>query len=230
MASLFEFNNATDCDDELAKELSKEINVVLKNQPKINLAIAGGNTPKALYQKLSHSRLPWERVQITLTDERWLDTDHLDSNEKMARKELLKNQAVVAPFIALKSNIVNAQDAVILCDRNLKSHMEKLDLVILGMGEDGHFASIFPDSDNLNSLLDLKQTLYCQAVFPKDKPARMSLTMAYLLTARKIYLRISGDIKRDIVLGVLNNNLDKPYPIAELIRQSCSPIDIYWSL
>ena len=230
MASLYEFNNATDCDDELARVLSKEMSTVLINQPKINMAIAGGNTPKALYQKLSHSHLPWGRVQITLTDERWVNVDHLDSNENMARQKLLRNQAVGASFIGLKSNVENVQEAVLSCDENIKSHMKKLDLVILGMGEDGHFASIFPNLDNLDSLLDLKETLYCQAVFPKDKPARMSLTMAYLLTARKIYLRISGDVKKNIILGILNNSLDKAYPIAELLKQSYSPIDIYWSL
>ena len=230
MANLREFLNAHECDEELTNVLSQEIDVLLKKQPKFNLAIAGGGTPKNLYHKLSQVNLPWDKVQVTLTDERWVNIDNMDSNEKMVREVFFKNKALKASFIPLKNSISNAQEAVELCDKNLKQHMVKLDRVILGMGEDGHFASIFPNTVNLEALLGLNQTHYCLAVLPKEKSDRMSLTLAYLLSAEKIYLRVSGLAKKKILLGILNGAaLKDPYPVTALINQQLCPIEIYWS-
>jgi len=230
MMNLNEFRSAKLCNDELTHALEKNITQILANQPVCNMALAGGNTPKALYTLLSKLPLPWENVQVTLSDERWVAVNHDDSNEKMVRTELLINHAQKARFIPLKNAKHNPLEAMVLCDTNLKHNMPKLDVVVLGMGGDGHFASIFPNMENIHALLDLQQDVTCQAVTPPDKPPRMSLTLAYLLTAQKIYLLISGQKKLKIISEVSRDNSPvTAYPVAALINQQVCPVDVYWS-
>jgi 6-phosphogluconolactonase len=230
MAKMHEFEHSSECDAELADVIESVMSTSLKTQSNFNLAVAGGNTPKALYQKLSLLPLNWHKIKITLTDERWVEPQHTESNENMVRQTLLKNEAKSASFIPLKSNVHDPLQAVKDCDKNLKQSMADLDVVVLGMGEDGHFASIFPNVENLESLLDLKQELFCQAVFPSEKLARMSLTLAYLLNAKTIYLRVSGSVKKQIILNILNGkHLTNDYPVASLLNQIACPVEIYWS-
>ncbi len=230
MMQLNKFESDKLCNDQLANVLGEEINRVLTVQSVCNIALAGGNTPKTLYGLLSKLPLSWENVQVTLSDERWVDVNHDDSNEKMVRTELLINYAQKARFIPLKNAKHNPIDAMVLCDTNLKHNMPKLDVVVLGMGEDGHFASIFPNMENIHALLDLQKGVTCQAVTPPDKPPRMSLTLAYLLTAPKIYLLISGQKKLKIISEVSRDNSPvTAYPVAALINQQVCPVDVYWS-
>ena len=230
MMQLNEFHSTEVCNDQLAKVLGGNISQILSDQPVCNIALAGGNTPKPLYALLSELSLPWEKVQVTLSDERWVGVDHDDSNEKMLRTELLINYAQKARFIPLKNAKHNPSDATALCNTNLKHNMPKLDVVVLGMGEDGHFASIFPNIENIHALLNLQQGGTCQAVFPPGKPPRMSLTLAYLLTAKKIYLLISGQKKKKIITDVSRNNSPvTTYPVTALINQQVCPIEVYWS-
>lgn len=230
MMRLNEFKNAESCNAQLSHVLAEDIEQVLAKKAVCNIAIAGGNTPKALYALLSKLPLPWEKVQVTLSDERWVDVNHNDSNEKMVRTELLINHARKSRFISLKNAKHSPSDAMALCDTNLKHNMPKLDVVVLGMGDDGHFASIFPNIENLQALLDLQQNRTCQAVCPPGKSPRMSLTLAYLLTAKTIYVLISGQRKKDIISNVsLGNSLFASYPVSVLISQQVCPVEVYWS-
>ena len=230
MMQLNEFESAELCNGKLCNVLGENIAKILAHQPNCNMALAGGNTPKTLYGLLSKLPLPWENVQVTLSDERWVDVINDDSNEKMVRTELLINHAQKARFIPLKNAKHNPLDAMALCNTNLKHNMPKLDVVVLGMGEDGHFASIFPNIENIHALLDLQKGVTCQAVTPLDKPPRMSLTLAYLLTAQKIYLLMSGQKKLKIISEVSRDNSPvTAYPVAALIHQNICPIEVYWS-
>ncbi|MEH6345292.1 MAG: 6-phosphogluconolactonase [Bermanella sp.] len=230
MMRLNEFKNTESCNAQLSHVLAEDIDQVLSKKAVCNIAVAGGNTPKALYELLSKLPIPWEKVQVTLSDERWVDVKHNDSNEKMVRTELLINHAKKSRFIPLKNAKHSPSDAIALCDTNLKHNMPTLDVVVLGMGDDGHFASVFPNIENLQVLLDLQQIRACQAVCPPGKDPRMSLTLAYLLTARKIYLLIFGQRKKNIISSVsLGNSLSASYPVAALINQQVCPVEVYWS-
>ena len=230
MMRLNEFKNPEACNAQLSHVLGESIDKVLVQKAVCNMALAGGNTPKALYALLSKLPLPWEKIQVTLSDERWVDVNHNDSNEKMVRTELLINHAKKSRFIPLKNAKHSPSDAMSLCDSNLKHNMPKLDIVVLGMGDDGHFASVYPNIENLQALLNLQQSRTCQAVCPTGKSPRMSLTLAYLLTAKTIYLLISGQRKKDIISNVsLGNSLSASYPVSTLINQQICPVEVYWS-
>lgn len=223
------FNTIEQCEDALLNELTHQINHSLDNQKTVSLALAGGSTPKGLYQKLSDSELAWSKLKVTLTDERWVDIHHSDSNENMLKQTLFRNHARVAQFIALKNSENTPQAGQIRTDHLLKHNVEKLDYVVLGMGEDGHFASIFPNMKNTDDLLDLAQSAFCLPANPKDKPSRMSLTLSYLLSAQQIYIFIKGALKRQLIEQESVANTSQSLPIHYLLTQTLCPVTVYWS-
>jgi 6-phosphogluconolactonase len=168
-----------------------------------SLALAGGSTPAPVYQRLSHAIIAWEKVTILLTDERQAPADHPDSNERMLRATLFQNHAAAARFAPM-------QDDLIMRHR-------PFDAVLLGMGEDGHFASLFPRSPVLTRGLDLVSDQYVLSV-PAGDPAppqpRYSLTLHALSGAGAVILLITGDAKRAVLGRARADNL----PVASLIR------------
>lgn len=222
--------------DETIQELVKQISVVIQQvnakKGSCSIALAGGNTPKPLYQALSSQRLDWDAVRLTLTDERWLDVSHDDSNENMIRKELMQNQANKCQFIGLKNSAMSPEQGIKDVQASLTQKIGELDIVILGMGEDGHFASIFPAMNNTTELLDFNNHNICDAALPAGKEPRMSLTLAYILKASNIYLFITGEKKKKIIAEILSNqtnNTHEQYPISALLKQTITPVNIYWN-
>jgi 6-phosphogluconolactonase len=223
------FSSMHECEDALLDELTLNMVQTLAQQERFNLALAGGNTPKSLYEKLSDTKLDWHNVQVTLTDERWVDVQHMDSNENMLRHTLLQNQAKIAGFLALKNSEKTAEQGQANTNNLLLQHAPKLDCVLLGMGDDGHFASIFPNMLNTSDLLSLNQTECCLPAHPADKPSRISLTLRYLLSAKCIFLLIKGDAKRQVFEQQNESNVKQPLPIHYLLKQTVCPITVYWS-
>ena len=208
--------------------LSKLEPVLSVLNAKYTLALAGGNTPKALYREMSQKPWSWSNVQVTLTDERWVSTDSADSNEKMINDCLLINEAKISYFLPLKNSATTASEGQQECETQLATLMPKLDGVILGMGDDGHIASIFPDLESTTTLLDRDSSALCMAASPKDLPERMSLSLAYLLTADHITILCSGKQKR-LILDEVTQGKGSRYPVFHIVNQHSVPVDIYWS-
>ena len=210
--------------------ITTTIQLCIEENNEIRIALAGGNTPKPLYRALKKENLEWDKVYITLTDERWVSTADDNSNEKMI-KEFFIDQLHSSPqFIPLKNHSSSATLGMAECHSTLEKSLPNLDLIILGMGEDGHFASIFPGVDNLDALLDQQNSLNCMAVTPLGKEERISLTLKYLLTAKMIILFITGDEKKSVIESVLAGNQESSqYPITHIIQQNICPVHIYWN-
>lgn len=223
------FSTIESCEDALLSELSDVMKQTLNDQKACSLALAGGSTPKGLYEKLSCLDLNWSNISITLTDERWVDTGHKDSNENMLRGSLFLNKAKMARFIGLKNSEITPQTGQMRTDHLLRNNIPRLDYVILGMGEDGHFASIFPNMPNTDTLLDVGESAHCLPANPEGKPARMSLTLRYLLTAKRIYVFIKGMAKKQLIEQQGQSSVSDPLPIHHLLSQSLCPVTIYWS-
>lgn len=226
--------NAYSSMDESIKHLLPELTVYIEQSIHLNnrcvLALAGGNTPKPLYKALSTQGLPWSQISITLTDERWVSGDHVDSNENMI-KQILINAVPTEPyFIPLKSNAGTVEVGAIEAHKLLTEKSPSLDVVILGMGEDGHFASIFPGVSNLDALISEGTHEKCLAVYPNGKQDRISLTFAYLTRSKIIFLVVSGDKKKAIIDGSLEGREShQDYPIWKLLNQTICPVKIYWN-
>jgi len=224
-----EFSTLALCEEALFGELTDEISTALAKKNTVNLALAGGNTPKGLYEKLSHTPLDWENIAVTLTDERWVDVANDASNEKMLKQTLFQHNAKMAQFLGLKTQEETPLLGQPHINALLKQNYPTLDFIVLGMGDDGHFASIFPAMDNTQALLDLKGSDLCLPAQPLDKPARMSLTLPYLLTAKRIFLFITGRDKKEIIQQQSDVNASPVLPIYSLLHQSLCPVTIYWS-
>ena len=151
-----------------------------------SLALAGGSTPAPVYRLLSQAALDWSKVTVTLTDERKVAADHPDSNERMLRQTLLVGPAAEARFAPL--------------DEASVAGLVPFDAVLLGMGEDGHFASLFPGNSALaEGLSGSSLTIEAPAGEPAPPQARSSLTLKALSGATTTLLVITGDAKRALL-------------------------------
>lgn len=200
-----------------------------------SLALSGGRTPKSLFQLLSIASIDWEKVVVTLVDERWVDENHPDSNEKLVRDYLLQNKAKNAKFISLKTQHSNPKDACETLEVALKTLSDPFSSVVLGMGPDGHTASFFPASSTLTSCLDINNPSACSHAEPsteleelKKMHPRMTLTLSRLLNSRNICLQITGNEKKAVFEAAINAQNDSNYPIATVLRAS-NEVQAFWT-
>ena len=169
--------------------------------------VSGGSTPKDCLEHLSKADLPWDRAMVSLTDERCVPVDDAASNEGMLREHFFVDRASAAAFQPVGD-----------------LQADSLSCALVGMGEDGHFASIFPDNPDLESLLDPAaepQTQQVETAGSEHK--RMTLNLAWLLQSDHILLLIFGNAKREIV------NNPGELPIAALLSQDQVPVAVYWA-
>tara|TARA_B110000483_G_C17994742_1_gene464944 strand:+ start:104 stop:793 length:690 start_codon:yes stop_codon:yes gene_type:complete len=226
---LFEFENTSAQDAELVSKVVDLLSMAIEQHGSASLVVSGGRTPKRFFHLLSQEFLDWSKVTVTLADERWVDADHKDSNEKLVQENLLINEACVARFVALKNSATSAQAGETSIDQDL-SAIGRFTLVILGMGDDGHTASLFPGSEALNIGLDMESGRQCLAVQPLDAPhERMSMTLPRLLDSEQIIVHISGENKGK-VLAMADGGDDRfELPIRAVLQQTITPVSVYWA-
>lgn len=195
-----------------------------------SLVVSGGRTPVPLFQHLSHAPLDWSKVTITLADERWLEPDHPDSNEHLVRTHLLCNRAQQAQFVPLKNSAASAEKGQAQLAQALQSLAPIFTLVLLGMGEDGHIASLFPGASTLEIALDPHNHAPCQWIQPPGagEYERLTLTLHRLLAAKKIFLHFSGEKKRALYQAVIEKTACR-YPVNAIISQEQVPVEVYWN-
>ena len=185
----------------------------------------GGASPGPVYDLLATLPLPWEQISVTLSDERWVSPTSPDSNERQLRERLMVGEAASARFVPLWSDAPTAEDAAEAAEAALEA-LFPADVVLLGMGEDGHFASLFPGSSVLEEGLDPFGGSLVIAV-PTGDPApameRISLTLYALKQAFLILVLISGEAKRRIIED--RDDL----PIHALFRAADMPVRVIWS-
>ncbi len=211
-----------------ASNICRILRTGIEENGRASLVVSGGRTPAALFSALSKASLEWDKVDITLADERWVDNSDDASNEKMLRAKLLVNNAANANFVPLKTQHANAEDAVDECTANLQNIHSPFDVVILGMGEDGHTASIFPCSAQVAEGLDLDSGKAYIAVQPTTAPnQRMSLTLPALLNSKNIFLHLTGDSKKQVLETVLSDNDEQAMPIRAVINNA--EVKLMWA-
>lgn len=186
------------------------------------VALSGGKTPIPLFRLLAESdwaeRLPWEKISFFWVDERNVDPDHPESNYGMARKELLAH-IPATHFYRMRGDMdVEAEakryETVLRDEFNLgRSELPRFDLMLLGMGADGHTASIFPNSP----LLHEKNRLVADVFVPERKSDRITLTLPVINNSRICMFLVEGAEKHEALVKVLNI-LDEPSLPAQLVR------------
>ncbi len=211
----------------LALSVSKQLNACIDDKNKACLAVSGGKTPIAFFQQLSQQTIEWSKVTIILVDERWLPTDHTDSNEKLVRDHLIQNNAKQAYFLGLKNDAELPSEGIMDCETQLRTQIDHIDVVVLGMGLDGHTASWFTDSKQLPALLDAETSAWCLPVEDDFLPQpRMSLTWRFIKRAEKIYLHFSGEEKNSVFKKACDG-VSEQLPVSHVLHQDGIGISVY---
>lgn len=218
----------------LAGILAEDLRQAVSRRGVATLAVSGGGTPRPLFQRLRKMALPWSQISVTLADERFVPPDHPDSNEAFVRHELLQDRAAKAPFVGLWSPADHAGQAAQAAESTLARLPWPLDVVILGMGGDGHTASLFPDrrtsQDNLVLGFDLESARRCIDMYPSEAPHdRLSLTLPALVDCRRLVLHITGQGKRRVLQQALAGGDDHELPIRAVLRQTRRPVEVFWA-
>lgn len=213
--------------EELTNTLVHKLEQAIEEDGIALIAVSGGSTPKPLFEKLSHMTLPWEKIYITLVDERWVSNTHEDSNEKLVRDFFIQNKAINANFIPLKINFNTPFEAVQECGKQFDTLKKNIDIVVLGMGGDAHTASFFPKDENLHNALTTKDT--CAATIPTDAPhQRMTFSLSKLLNAKDIFLHIEGEKKLDVFQKASHEGAIEEMPIRAFLFNE-KPLKVYYA-
>ena len=240
MATIF---NQFDSNDQLVAALGLAIIEQLKDgiieKGNATLAVSGGNSPRPLFDYLSQQDIHWPAVTVTLVDERWLSESHEDANSYLVNHVLRQNKATEAKFISLYNGMVSPYEAETDINNRLQQLSLPFDVVILGMGEDGHTASFFPQAANLPNALFTEHK--CCAITPPSAPyQRMTLTLPTLLNTKRLFLHITGEKKRKVLNKAMSIDLDSnhlqksfdvinEYPIRSVLYQNQPPLEIYYA-
>ena len=187
----------------------------------------GGSTPAQTYRRLSQAPIDWSKVAVGLTDERWVEPTSPESNERMIRETLLVGPAAAAHLVPLWSPAQGPEAAARMAERDIRA-LEPVDCVLLGMGEDGHIASLFPGSPALEVGLDPGAQRLCIGApdgLPAPPQARITLTLPALLHGLVLVL-ISGEAKRRTLEAALHG---ADLPIRRILAQPRVPVRIFWS-
>jgi 6-phosphogluconolactonase len=193
----------------------------LAHKPQATLVVPGGNTPRYYLPALAKCKLPWDRITVTLSDERWVDVTDEQSNEHLAKQHFMSHLPANTPFVGLKTHHDNPFDAIEAIHHRLDKLPLPLSLTVLGLGEDGHIASLFPGMNP-----DLPATHHCLAAAPPIAPSlRVSLSLNLLANSEQIVLVVTGESKRRL-LDKLTRNPDSKIPFIWLTQLASSKITI----
>lgn len=235
MWELHEFENQTALQETLSARLSRLISDRVAERGKASMALSGGSTPKALYQLLSQQPLPWQSVTVSLVDERWVDEIHPQSNARLIKNTLIKNHARRATFIGMKTSHTDAFSAADSLSSILARQTLPLDMVLLGMGLDGHTASLFPHAKGLTSALASDCRQVCCAIQPRpgaDDPvplARMTLSLNTILSAHQRILYVIGKAKRQVLEKAFTPGSFTDMPVRAVLHNNPTLTEIYYA-
>jgi 6-phosphogluconolactonase len=224
------FGNAEQAAAALAAEVAAALRSGIQVRGIAGLAVPGGRTPLPLFHALRRVELPWERVHVTLTDERCVPEGDAASNAALVRRELLQGPAAAANFIPLPAAPSDTGRAATAAWNAIAAAAWPFDAVVLGMGEDGHFASLFPGSPGLAGALDAAARPACVPMRAPAPPAqRVSLNLAALAGTARLFLFVTGESKRRLIGEVARGAKAERWPVAALLVLAHPEVEVYWA-
>jgi 6-phosphogluconolactonase len=209
----------------LADQVVSDIKTVLTKKDTAVVCVPGGSTPKLFFNALCSMPIDWSRVSIVLTDERWVPLSDPLSNEALLKRELQSQKARPAKIVSLFNGSLPVEQAVEQFNQNIAQLMP-IDICILGMGDDGHTASLFPVMQGLDIALDKQQApALIIATIEGKREVRVSLNLSALLTAQAHYVLIRGQAKKQVV-NTACEGLQVELPISYLLAET--PTQVYY--
>jgi 6-phosphogluconolactonase len=229
-AEWWEYESLDELADAVAGDVGFIVESALDARGACLLALPGGRTPQPIFARLAEASLPWKKVTIIPTDDRLVPMQDERSNVRAIAQAFLKTGARVVP---IATEIPDHKLAGNSADARLQDLPWPPDLCWLGMGEDGHVASIFAGHD-LQDALDAPKARRAVGVMPDPMPAdapvaRVTLTRAAILSARTILIAITGDKKREVLEQAIADGHSSRLPIGRVLAEAEQPIDIHWT-
>lgn len=198
-------------EDALLEEIKLKLREAISKLGIAKILLSGGSTPSGLYKKLSSIKLDWSKVIVGLVDERFVENTSDYSNEKLIKESLLINNAKNATFVPMINSISNEKENLITTNESY-TIFNDASVIILGMGEDGHTASLFPnDSDSIKAM-DSEQNIFFTNS-PSIPTRRITCTPKLLLSSKNIFLMLTGENKKEVLFSAAKNKL----PISHFI-------------
>ena len=235
-----EFDSQKNLSKSLADRIVKELACAIKKDGKAVLALSGGSTPIPLLKELTAITFDWNKVVITLVDERWVPIGHELSNADLLLEYLLNDLTGPPKFVPLFNVSAAAMDASssripVLTDYCWQTNSKfnnpaAFDVVILGMGNDGHTASFFPDAENINELVDAKNNnhlLSCSS--PSTQVERITWSLPMLLNTNFLALHITSVEKKNVFNRAIESDDAKVMPIRSVIFQTETALQVYYA-
>ncbi|WP_137156667.1 6-phosphogluconolactonase [Rhizobium sp. FKL33] len=224
------FDNGAALADALAGRVAGALAEGVAARGAASIAVSGGSTPKAFFKALSSADLDWSKVTITLVDERFVPETNERSNHKLVADILLVGAAARAKFVPLYHAVAEAEDAAMVATGDADRIVRPFDVVILGMGGDGHTASFFPGGNNLEQALNPKtrrSVITMEAAGAGE--TRLTFTFSALQDARLLVLHIEGAAKKPVIDQALSEGAASAFPIGRVIATAASETQIYWA-
>jgi len=228
------YDSAEAMADALADRIAGNLAHALEAGGRAGLIVAGGSTPGPVYARLSARDLDWARVTVTLTDDRRVPPDHDKSNARLLRETLLQGPAAAAAFLPLTAGVAHGAAEAAAANALLGDFPWPAAATLVGMGGDGHIASLFPGAAALPAGLDPAGGERAIAMRPDPLPAdapfeRISLTLPALCDSADVCLMIRGAGKRDVLGRALAGADACDLPVSALLQRSQVPLSIHWS-
>ncbi|PWB30822.1 6-phosphogluconolactonase [Pseudomonas sp. SDI] len=220
-----DFSTAAKLADALAGDVAERLRNALAARGAATLVVSGGRSPVAFFQSLAKQPLDWSKVTVSLADERWVPVEHSDSNAGLLKRYLLVGAAAKARFVGLYRPAANLETAALAADQAV-AELGPIDVLVLGMGDDGHTASLFPGSPNLAEGLQADGARRCLPMLAPTVPhQRLSLTRSVLGQAAFTALSVQGPGKLATLRAALAGDDPQAMPIRAFLHAS---LDIYW--
>ena len=229
MNGFYEFDECEELAQILAEDVADSLQIAISIKGRAMLAVSGGSTPAPFFKALAQQPLDFAKLTLIMVDERWVATNHADSSERLLH-EAFAGLPVKIFSLAPQTN-ENVDDGAKRLDYALRAANFSPDIAILGMGDDGHTASLFPNHPALKAGLSMVGDDFCIAVHDSPKPPaeRVSLTYGAIMRSDAIILHITGEAKKAVFEQATTTKDIHTLPISAFIKQSEKPFSIYFA-
>lgn len=215
---------------DVASGIAADLARAIAERGTASLVVSGGRTPIKLFEQLRIQAIDWSRVCVALADERWVEPSDPGSNEKLVRDVLLKEKAAAARFAGLKNAAPSPDLGAVSAWETFARVPRPFDVTVLGLGDDGHTASLFPGSPNLHSALNPEASAGCVGMWaPVEPHPRLSLNLSALLDSRRVLILIEGETKWRTYTTASGSGGIEEMPVRAVLRQKRVPVEVLWT-